>query len=156
MSGTPVLPKVLAALEHAPAGLTRGELRSVTGVCPESIRLHIRRLYDERAVHIAGWKLEQGSRSRGGVYQARYALGAGEDAPKPIPLTQKEMTRRYWAKARKNAGALAELRAQRAEAEKRRYWRAKPVRRDALVSALFGAPVIAQERARMREEQSHA
>lgn len=130
-------PKIMAALEHAPAGLTQIELQRITGASAGTIHRHIHQLHDEGAVHIASWKTETAGSIRGGVYQARYKLGRGMDRPKPPALTPAEIHKRMVARV-KAAGELKELRARWAETEKRRYWRNKPVRPDALVAAFYG------------------
>jgi hypothetical protein len=131
------LPKILAALELAPAGLTRPELQRITGLSGGTVHKFIHQLHDEGRTHIASWKTDQAGKLGGGVYQARYRLGTGEDKPKPPPLTPTEISRRFRLKAKKT-GQLKELRARIAEAKRRRYWRNKPARRDYLVAAFFG------------------
>jgi hypothetical protein len=141
------LPEIIAALEHAPAGLTQIELQRITGVCQASVSRHVHLLHDKGEVHIAGWKTGQTHAFGGCVYQARYKLGSAADVPKPPVLTAEEIQERYRARVRSKSGALAELRAKRAEAQKRRNWKAKPVRRDPMIAALFGSPM---------QETSHA
>jgi hypothetical protein len=131
------LPKIVEALELAPAGLTQIELQRITGASAGTVHRYVHQLHDEGKVHIASWKTDAAGKIRGGVYQARYRMGAGEDQPKPAPLTPAQVYRRTKARVRK-AGELAEWRAKRAEQERRSYWRKKPARRDVLTSAFFG------------------
>jgi hypothetical protein len=132
------LPKIVEALKVAPAGLTQLELQRITGASAGTVHRYIHQLHDEGRVHIASWKTDQAGKSGGGVYQARYRLGKGENKPKPPALTPTEIKRRVRQRA-KEAGELADYLATRAEEERSRYWRKKPARRDPLVSALFGA-----------------
>lgn len=131
------LPKILAALEHAPAGLTQTELRRITETSLGTVHRYIHLLHDEGRVHIAAWKTDQAGKAGGGVYQARYKLGPGEDKPKPAALTPTEIKRRARARAVR-IGELSEWRAKHAEGERRRYWRKKAVKPDPLVAAFFG------------------
>jgi hypothetical protein len=137
MSRKSNLPKIIAALELAPAGLTQTELRRITGASLGTVHTYVHQLHDAGRTHIASWKTDQAGKGGGGVYQARYKLGPGQDKPKPPPLTPSQIAKRARARARQS-GELAELRARIAEAERRRYWRNKPARRDVLTAAFFG------------------
>lgn len=131
------LPKIIEALRHAPAGLTQIELKRITGVSVGTVHRYIHQLHDEGEAYIASWKTDTAGKIRGGVYQARYRLGKGNDVPKPKALTPADIARRARARAIR-AGELSEYRAKRAEAAKRAYWRKKPARHDPLLVAFFG------------------
>jgi len=131
------LPKIIAALELAPAGLTQIELQRITGVSAGTVHKFVHQLHDEGLAHIAAWKTDAAGGAGGGVYQARYKLGKGEDKPKPPRLTPAAVYRRVRRRLVK-AGELAEFRATHAEAQRRNYWLKKEPRRDALTSFFFG------------------
>jgi hypothetical protein len=132
------LPKIIEALSYAPAGLTQIQLQRITGASSGTVCRYIHQLHDEGKVHITSWKTDEAGKVRGGVYQARYRLGKGEDKPKPPALTPTEIKRRV-RQRKKQEGELAEYLGKLADQERVRYWKRKPVRRDPLVSALFGA-----------------
>jgi hypothetical protein len=132
------LPKIIAALELAPAGLTQLDLQRITVASAGTVHRFVHQLHDEGRAHIVSWKTDTAGKSGGGVYQARYRLGQGKDAPKPKPLTPAQVYRRVRARIRRE-GLLAEWRAKRAEEAKRSYWRDKPPRRDPMTTAFFGA-----------------
>lgn len=132
------LPKIIEALELAPAGLTQTELKRITGVSVGTVHRYVHQLHDQGLTHIASWKTDQAGKRGGGVYQARYRLGAGQDKPKPAALTPKQIAARIRRRIIQS-GQLDELRAKWAEAERRRYWSKKPARRDRLTAAFFGA-----------------
>jgi hypothetical protein len=133
------LPKIIAALEDAPDGLTQLGLQRITGASAGTVHRFVHQLHDEGKAYIASWKTDTAGKKGGGIYQARYRLGKGKDKPKPPAQTHADAYR-IAKRKRKKAGEVEEFRAQRAEEAKRRYWAAKQPRLDPLAVAFFGMP----------------
>jgi hypothetical protein len=57
-------------------------------------RLYVTTLHDQRKVHIHSWN----PHPIGGYPSPVYAVGEGEDAPRPAPLSTYEKNARHWAK----------------------------------------------------------
>lgn len=115
---------VLAAL---PA--TQAEIHAKTGVSQAAVSRWLTYLRACSDAHIGAWR-----RPVAGPAVAVYHPGAGADVVCTLKrYTQKDRDRRSRAVRRKN-GDWEDRKA----AERSRYWRDKPVQRDALTAALFG------------------
>lgn len=116
---------VLAAL---PA--TQAEIRAKTGVSQAAVSRWLTYLRACSDAHIGGWTTSR----KGGPPQSVYHSGAGADVVCTIkPLTPKQLNRRSRALRRKT-GEWEDRKA----ADRARYWRNKPAKRDPLTAALFG------------------
>jgi len=117
---------VLAAL---PA--TQAEIHAATGISQAAISRWLTYLRACSDAHIGAWR--KGA-SKFSQPVAVYHPGPGLDVACTIkPMTQKERDRRSRSLRRKS-GDWEDRKA----AERARYWRDKPARRDPLTAALFG------------------
>lgn len=118
--------RVLAAL---PA--TQAQIRAKTGVSQAGISRWLAYLRACNDAHIGGWVR---SENAAGIIMAIYHPGPGLDAVCRLRrFTQQDRDRRSRAVRRKN-GDWEDRKA----AERARYWRDKPVKRDTMTAALFG------------------
>jgi DNA-binding Lrp family transcriptional regulator len=130
------MPRLLAALEAGRG--TQRELQERSGLSIGSVSRHLTALLAEtpRRIRIVRWRRHP----HGGPFEAVYALrrphGRCTDAPMPTRLTEAEKSARYRERARRSGDWDDVMARRRAD-----YWtrRRKP-RRDAMITALFGAP----------------
>ncbi|ALS63610.1 hypothetical protein [Pandoraea apista] len=107
-------------------------LALVTGYSRRQMLLLLRQHHDAKELHIAKWVRY----SVAGQWAPQYALGAGEDAPRPVPLTRAER----WKNTAKKLKDNPEHYLRRNQNARLRYATrtGKLVRRDPLTAALFG------------------
>lgn len=77
-------------------------------------------------IHIAEWR---------GAGTPLYVAGPGEDAPRPKPLTRRQVWRRFYKKMREDIDRHDYRKAK----ERARYYTQKPRKPDAITAALFAA-----------------
>lgn len=68
-------------------------------------RRYLSALRKGRQIHIARWLRSQ----TGGAPSAVYAAGEGKDAPRPVPISSVEATRRWWKKVKRDDPAKYEV-----------------------------------------------
>ncbi|HEX7906842.1 MAG TPA: hypothetical protein VF534_01950 [Paraburkholderia sp.] len=121
------------ALERGPC--TRAELRKRAGVSRQSVERFIN---EHRAeIHICRWGKKLANGSRPEVFK----LGAGEDKPKPSPMSKSEIYKRWYEKQKRDRPDAVAARSAR-DRFHRREREGKVLRRDPAAVALFGAPAL--------------
>lgn len=119
----------LTVLACLPA--TQAEIHAKTGVSQAAVSRWLTYLRECGDAHIGGWRRNPDYRA---VVRAIYHPGPGADVVCTIrPMSQIERDR-LSRKTRRANGDWEDRKA----AERARYWRDKPVKRDALTAALFG------------------
>lgn len=102
------------------------DIHQRTGLGRTTIWRWLTHLHAAGDIHISGWQ----AGGTPGTWLPRYAVGAGQDAPKPEPLTEAEKSRAYRQRARQSGEWEHRLMRQRAT-----YW-ASRARADPLLVAL--------------------
>lgn len=100
---------MMARLVEGPT--TAQDIADDSGLSAQSVRGYLRALRKHRAIHIAGWELDEAGRQT----LAAYALGRKQDAKRTPALSRAEIARHY--RARKRDARLLGLQAQRPESQ---------------------------------------
>lgn len=109
---------------------TEAEIKAKTGLGRTTIWRWINDIHEAGECYISSW-----ARTEGAI-AAHYTAGVGKDKAAAKPLTIKQLSARYRAKARKSGEWAHRLAQQRAK-----HWADKAqTNRDPLVSAFFGRP----------------
>lgn len=127
----PTRDAVLETLKKHP-NLDSVDLAEMTGCSRRSVMTALNMLHGSH-IYVSGWI----RRSDNGYWARRYSIGIQPDAPRPKPLTAKQLAKRAYARLKKEKPDYLAAKAAKARlryAEKT----GKLIRRDPLVAALFG------------------
>ncbi|CAG2144512.1 hypothetical protein LMG31506_03022 [Cupriavidus yeoncheonensis] len=109
--------------------MSSDELAQLTGINAGSTRCYINYLHNAELAHVGRWTKSKQQNER------LWRFGPGEDAPMPVPLTRKEISKRQVQRCNDDHDA----RDARRSVMKRHYLRNKAkAKRDPMVAALFG------------------
>ena len=124
-------PAILRELRRVPSADSK-YLALVTGYSRRQMLLLLRQHHEAGDLHIAKWYRYADK----GQWAAQYAIGAGVDAPKPVPLTRAEKWKRTAARLKDNP----EHYLRKNQNARLRYAKrtGSLVRRDPMTAALFG------------------
>lgn len=124
-------PAIQRELQKVPSADSK-YLALVTGYSRRQMLILLRQHHTSGDLHIAKWYRYADK----GQWAAQYALGAGEDAPKPVPLTRAQR----WQNTAKKLKDNPEHYVRRNQKARLRYAKrtGSLVRRDPLTAALFG------------------
>lgn len=109
--------------------LSSKEIGMLCRMSESSIRAYVAYLHNAELVHVGRWTVSHQQKER------LWVFGPGDDAPRPVPLTRKQINQRAAERCKHDPDALANRRS----IARRTYHRrnSKP-KRDPLIAALFG------------------